>query len=242
MLRPVITSVILAAVCLASLPGCSSGDVAVGKTDSELKKKTDGGATGNGQICSWAGTVYDTPIASGTATDVANDDRRVPPTPPDGNVSSPPSTGETTPGYIPPCNGDGPYRVGDDFKSPDGCNECSCTPEGITCTIRQCSVPPSPPSPPHACTAEAKICPDGSSVGRSGPNCEFAPCPGATTPIACQDDARVCPDGTVLGRVGPTCEFPACPTPVACTTDAKQCPDGSFVGRVAPKCEFAACP
>lgn len=31
--------------------------------------------------------------------------------------------------------------------------------------------------PPQACTAEAKICPDGSAVGRTGPNCEFAPCP-----------------------------------------------------------------
>ncbi len=30
---------------------------------------------------------------------------------------------------------------------------------------------------PGACTAEAKICPDGSAVGRVGPNCEFAPCP-----------------------------------------------------------------
>lgn len=28
-----------------------------------------------------------------------------------------------------------------------------------------------------ACTMEAKICPDGSSVGRQGPNCEFSPCP-----------------------------------------------------------------
>ncbi len=28
-----------------------------------------------------------------------------------------------------------------------------------------------------ACTMEAKLCPDGSAVGRSGPNCEFAPCP-----------------------------------------------------------------
>lgn len=27
-----------------------------------------------------------------------------------------------------------------------------------------------------ACTLEAKICPDGTSVGREGPNCEFAPC------------------------------------------------------------------
>jgi hypothetical protein len=28
------------------------------------------------------------------------------------------------------------------------------------------------------CTMDAKICPDGSGVGRVGPNCEFAPCPG----------------------------------------------------------------
>lgn len=27
------------------------------------------------------------------------------------------------------------------------------------------------------CTMEAKECPDGSYVGRSGPNCQFAPCP-----------------------------------------------------------------
>jgi len=30
-----------------------------------------------------------------------------------------------------------------------------------------------------ACTLEAKICPDGSAVGRRGPNCEFAACPTA---------------------------------------------------------------
>jgi len=29
-----------------------------------------------------------------------------------------------------------------------------------------------------ACTMDAFICPDGSAVGRSGPNCEFDPCPG----------------------------------------------------------------
>ena len=28
-----------------------------------------------------------------------------------------------------------------------------------------------------ACTLEAKLCPDGSAVGRSGPECAFAPCP-----------------------------------------------------------------
>ena len=30
---------------------------------------------------------------------------------------------------------------------------------------------------PIACTMEAKICPDGSAVGRTGPNCEFTACP-----------------------------------------------------------------
>ncbi|MDO8566087.1 MAG: M23 family metallopeptidase [Candidatus Moranbacteria bacterium] len=31
------------------------------------------------------------------------------------------------------------------------------------------------------CTMEAKVCPDGSAVGRSGPTCEFAPCPDVST-------------------------------------------------------------
>ncbi|MFC1756369.1 hypothetical protein ACFLY1_00275 [Patescibacteria group bacterium] len=30
---------------------------------------------------------------------------------------------------------------------------------------------------PKQCTMEAKLCPGGSAVGRSGPNCEFAECP-----------------------------------------------------------------
>lgn len=30
---------------------------------------------------------------------------------------------------------------------------------------------------PVACTADAKICPDGTGVGRVGPDCEFAACP-----------------------------------------------------------------
>lgn len=37
---------------------------------------------------------------------------------------------------------------------------------------------PLPFSPSQkACTMEAKICPDGSAVGRTGPDCEFSPCP-----------------------------------------------------------------
>ncbi|MBU3918916.1 hypothetical protein KKC63_03380 [Patescibacteria group bacterium] len=36
---------------------------------------------------------------------------------------------------------------------------------------------PVAPPIPSACTQEAKLCPDGSSVSRIGPNCEFAECP-----------------------------------------------------------------
>lgn len=35
-----------------------------------------------------------------------------------------------------------------------------------------------------SCTLEAKLCPDGTSVGRSGPNCDFDACPApSSTPI-----------------------------------------------------------
>jgi hypothetical protein len=34
-----------------------------------------------------------------------------------------------------------------------------------------------------ACTMDAKICPDGSTVGRSGPNCEFDPCLGESSQV-----------------------------------------------------------
>lgn len=39
-----------------------------------------------------------------------------------------------------------------------------------------------------ACTTEAFICPDGSAVGRTGPNCSFAPCP---EPPTAEDDMIV---------------------------------------------------
>ena len=56
-----------------------------------------------------------------------------------------------------------------------------------------------------ACTMEAKQCPDGSYVGRSGPSCEFTACPEANTGGGGKGilpyDSGV--RGTVL--LGPTC-------------------------------------
>lgn len=39
------------------------------------------------------------------------------------------------------------------------------------------SIKTTPANSKRACTMDAKVCPDGSSVGRTGPNCEFSPCP-----------------------------------------------------------------
>jgi|SRR5579872_508469 len=66
---------------------------------------------------------------------------------------------------------------------------------------------------PVACTMEAKLCPDGTSVGRSGPNCDFAPCPNATT---------TSPTESVLGyltgqvTLSPTCPVERIPPDPAC--------------------------
>jgi hypothetical protein len=40
------------------------------------------------------------------------------------------------------------------------------------------TTPPTSDEDGVMCTMDAKICPDGSAVGRSGPDCEFDPCPG----------------------------------------------------------------
>ncbi|MBI4160792.1 MAG: hypothetical protein HY506_02695 [Candidatus Yanofskybacteria bacterium] len=60
-----------------------------------------------------------------------------------------------------------------------------------------------------ACTEEAKLCPDGSYVGRVGPNCEFADCPQEK-----DDGGNFKTTSTVMGKVsiGPLCPVEPCPT------------------------------
>lgn len=68
-----------------------------------------------------------------------------------------------------------------------------------------------------ACTQEAKLCPDGSAVGRIGPNCEFAPCPtvnpkpvaGCTKDSDCPSLQYICQEiqgtGTACPSTNPSC-------------------------------------
>jgi hypothetical protein len=62
---------------------------------------------------------------------------------------------------------------------------------------------------------EAKLCPDWSAVGRSWPNCEFAPCPG--------EGASTCSCPEWYKQEGQTCN-PTCyySTP-KCLMPSRQC-------------------
>ena len=65
----------------------------------------------------------------------------------------------------------------------------------------------------RVCQQDAMQCPDGSWVGRTGPNCKFAPCPPEPPVTVCQQDAMLCPDGSWVGRTGPECKFVCPPDP-----------------------------
>lgn len=78
------------------------------------------------------------------------------------------------------------------------------------------------------------ICPDGSAVGRSGPYCQFAPCPDALPNRRGIIDAPLevpTPTTKTKGKES-----------LVCTQEVKACPEGSFVGKVGPECQFAPCP
>jgi len=49
-----------------------------------------------------------------------------------------------------------------------------------------------------ACTMEAKLCPDGSYVGRSGPRCEFAECPGVATSNTAKIGGKILLNGVYI--------------------------------------------
>lgn len=79
-----------------------------------------------------------------------------------------------------------------------------------------------PSSGAVACTMEAQQCPDGSYVGRQGPMCEFAACPGASASPVPPPTIKPTPpaertsgiEGTIV--LGPTCPVERFPQEPGC--------------------------
>ncbi|HEY4505987.1 MAG TPA: hypothetical protein VJJ24_00835 [Candidatus Paceibacterota bacterium] len=81
---------------------------------------------------------------------------------------------------------------------------------------------------PVACTEEAKICPDGSAVGRVGLNCEFAACPGSSGSGSGGGGGGILPYNsgiTGIVMLGPTC-------PVMRDPPDPQCADRPYSARL----------
>lgn len=66
-----------------------------------------------------------------------------------------------------------------------------------------------------ACTMEAKLCPDGSYVGRTGPNCEFISCP---EDRCSHFDADSCPSDCVICPPCEVCSSISCRTEEFCNS------------------------
>jgi len=91
----------------------------------------------------------------------------------------------------------------------------------------------------RACTEEAKVCPDGSAVGRTGPDCAFAACPAGA-------DAAAGPPAGVAGGTAPA-TIRECTAPAGCTEPRMLapntlCPDGKTMsGPVCADAGDATC-
>ena len=117
--------------------------------------------------------------------------------------------------------------------------------------LKSASPLPKTPGNPKgvACTMEAKLCPDGTSVGRIPPDCEFAPCPvngiieepspGPIDP-ACIDHLGNPRAGSACGDMPP--EARACSSTNDClATCSRGCVSATWLSQTSPN-DCAAMP
>lgn len=104
---------------------------------------------------------------------------------------------------------------------------------------------PSPEPDMVACTMDAKMCPDGSFVGRVGPDCEFAACPseGATSQsVVCTNEMKQAEACTmeyapVCGLVQVQCFTEPCnPVPETFSNGCSACAQGNVISYTQGQC------
>ncbi len=104
-----------------------------------------------------------------------------------------------------------------------------------------------PEEGPTMCTMDAKECPDGSYVGRVGPDCAFAACPamppnGGSEPVVCSEEmseADVCPAiyAPVCGLVEIQCITTPCnPIPETFSNGCSACARGNVLSYTDGAC------
>lgn len=111
------------------------------------------------------------------------------------------------------------------------CQEVVCLAVGCPCAETARSCPQDCAAKPVVCTADAKLCPDGSYVSRVAPNCEFAPCPPpyreCRSYASCQNDAPCLAGTECSGLPAYGCYPPGCPTPICLASNTLiATPDG----------------
>jgi len=95
---------------------------------------------------------------------------------------------------------------------------------------------------PVACTMDAKICPDGSAVGRIGPNCEFAACPTSSETVCTetmkQSEFCTMEYRPVCGLVEIQCVTTPCePIPETFSNGCMACAQGNVSSYTEGQCE-----
>lgn len=96
---------------------------------------------------------------------------------------------------------------------------------------------------PVVCTMDAKLCPDGSAVGRTGPNCEFAACP-VPESIVCTDEQKQAEACTmeyapVCGLVQIQCITTPCnPIPETFGNACSACAQGNVLSYTQGECSI----
>lgn len=101
-----------------------------------------------------------------------------------------------------------------------------------------------PEQNPVACTMDAKMCPDGSFVGRTGPDCAFAECPTATGSqtqycAAGPDSIDACTDiyAPVCGLVEVQCITTPCdPVPQTFSNTCQACAQSNLISYTEGAC------
>lgn len=102
---------------------------------------------------------------------------------------------------------------------------------------------PLPDPEPVACTMDAKMCPDGSFVGRTGPNCEFAACSNEAEVTVCTEAMRSQQFCTreyapVCGLVEVQCVTTPCdPVPETFSNGCTACAQGNVSSYTSGSCE-----